>query len=85
MNRLVLFEIDEQEEFNEGEYLFSVFFPMGWLEQNINHYDYELVHGDCSFIEVESLLDSSEDLWLEFFKEFVFVVYVENWVGVRLL
>ena len=49
---------------------------MSWLEQNINHYDYELIHGDCSFIEVESLLDSSEDLGLEFFKEFVFVVYV---------
>ena len=50
MIEVVLVEVDEQEEFHEGQDLFGVLFPVVLLEEHVHHYYRKLRHGDYTLI-----------------------------------
>lgn len=51
---------------------------MGLLEQHIDHDDNELVDVDRTFIEIETFLDPCQYLRLQFFKQLMLEIDIQN-------
>lgn len=75
---MLLIKINEEKKFYEGKDFSGVFFPVGLLEQHVDHNHDELAHVNWSSIEIEAFLDPGEYFWLKFFEHFVFKIGIQE-------